>query len=253
MTVRFRMFMAAAAFAFIGGGCAVAPAPAPVVQLNDPARSKALLDVANLLPPRNIPFETAEQGGILVGYNLLFSKSANISGYRLTLVFKNNSHSTQRLEPLVSLRDAAGVLIPPYSYPAFTAEAAALAGIVVPPMTCSCESARYYSAGTISATALDRGNAKAGITTSTLGGGSGKGTSHGAASGAANDREGLLMLLWADAFWLKDAYELPAGATSSGALFFPAAVLGQLPLRLAVEVGGQRYEFVTTAMIGHSK
>ena len=57
------------------------------------------------------------------------------------------------------------------------------------------------------------------------------------------------MLLWANSFWLKEAYDLPAGAASWGALFFPAADLGELPLHLTVQVGGQQFEFDTVATI----
>jgi hypothetical protein len=68
----------------------------------------------------------------------------------------------------------------------------------------------------------------------------------GAAARAANDREeGRVMLRWANAFWLKSSYELPHGAASSGALFYPAVGTVQLPLRLNIEVGGQQFEFVT--------
>ena len=69
-------------FALAVSGCG----SAPLIHLNDPTRSSPALDVANLLPPRNIPYETIERAGLSIGYNLFFAKGANLSGYRLTIV-----------------------------------------------------------------------------------------------------------------------------------------------------------------------
>jgi hypothetical protein len=228
-------------------GCATSP----VVQLNDPTRSTPSLDVANLLPPRNIPYETVEKGGISLGYNLFFAKGGSLSGYRLTLVIRNNTSARRLLEPAVSLQDAGGFLVPPYAYQAFVTEAASLAGTAVPALPVQAQS-NYYNSGTIRNTTTGNTYTYSGNTTAAPAGGFAGGFAQGMAQGAAiravNDREeGRLMLRWANAFWLKSDYDLPPGTAASGALFFPAANLGQVPLRLTVEVGGERFEFVTTA------
>lgn len=221
----------------------------PIIQLNDPARSSPALDVANLLPPRNIPYETVEKGGISVGYNLFFASSGNLSGYRLTLIIRNNTRSRQMLEPMVSLQDAGGFLVSPYAYQAFVAEAASLAGTAVPLVPVQSQS-NYYSSGTIRNTTTGNAYAYSGTTTSAPSGGFASGFAQGMAQGAAiraaNDREeGRLMLRWANTFWLRSSYDLSPGIAASGALFFPAATLGQVPLRLNIEVGGEKFEFVT--------
>ena len=247
MIVHFRMLISIAVLAFIGCGCATAPGL--IVHLNDPVRSQLKRDVVNLFASRNVLYETLERGGISVGYNLFFAKNANVSGYRLTLIFKNNTASEQPLKPVVSLRDGAGVLIRPYSYRAFAAKAATLAGTVVPPEPFSCECINHYTAGTIGDAAVGGTDSYPTTPTDTPQADFIKGMPHDAVSGAMNDREGILMLLWANSFWLKEAYNLPAGAESWGALFFPATDLGEFPLHLTVKVGGQEFEFDTVATI----
>ena len=224
-------------------------ATSPVMQLNEPARSAPALDVANLLPPRNIPYETLEKGGVSLGYNLFFSKGGNLSGYRLTLVIRNNTAARKVIEPVVSLQDAGGFQVPPYSYQAFVTEAASLAGTAVPATPVQAQS-NYYNSGTIRSTTTGNTYTYSGTTTTAPAGGFANGFARGMAQGAAmqagQDREeGRLMLRWANAFWLKSGYDLPPGAAASGALFFPAANLGQVPLRLTVEIDGQKFEFVT--------
>lgn len=223
----------------------------PVVQLNEPTRSSTALDVANLLPPRNIPYETVEKGGISLGYNLFFAKGGNLSGYRLTLVIRNNTSARRLLEPAVSLQDAGGFLVPPYAYQAFVTEAALLAGTAVPAIPVQAQS-NYYNTGTIRNTTTGNTYAYSGTTTVAPAGGFAGGFAQGMAQGAAirarNDREeGHKMLRWANAFWLKSAYDLPPGTAASGSLFFPASNLGQLPLRLTIETGGEKFQFVTAA------
>jgi hypothetical protein len=213
-------------------GCATSP----VVQLNDPTRSTPSLDLANLLPHRNIPYETVEKGGISLGYNLFFVRGGNLPGYRLTLVIRNNTLARRLLEPAVLLQDAGGFLVPPYAYQAFVTEAASLAGTTVPALPVQAQSS-YYNSGTIRDTTTGNAYTYSGTTTTAPAGGFAGGFAQGMAQGVAmravKDREeGRLMLRWANAFWLKSGYELPPGAAASGALFFPAANLGQVPLRL---------------------
>lgn len=240
-------------------GCAVSP----VVQLNDPARSKAAPDVANLLPARDIPYESLERSGAAVSYNLFFAKSSAISAYRLTLVMRNTSSSVKVFEPKVRLQDGSGLVIPPYTYQAFVAEAAILAGTPIPPAPAAYSNfydygTRQEHSGTIRDLGTGRSYSYTGTTTSPSGGfGAGfaqgmaaadAAIAQGAAAQAAADRDqGRLMLRWANAYWLRAKYEVPPGGAVSGGLFFPAAGLGVLPLKLLVEIDGEKFEFVTTA------
>jgi hypothetical protein len=215
--------------------------------LNDPSRSRQGVDVANLLSPRNIPYETAEKDGVSVAYNLFYAKSDNLAGYRLTLIFRNKTGSKQMLQPVISLQDANGFIIPPYEYQAFVAEAASLAGTTVPIVPVPNQT-NYYHSGTIRNVATGNAYSYSGTTASTPGFAQGlaQGMAQARANQAQADREhGRLMLRWANSYWLKSAYNLPPGAAASGALFFPAAQPGRLPLRLNVELAGHAFEFVT--------
>lgn len=247
MRLYVRMSIAAAAIAFFASGCVVTPGR--VIPLNDMTRSKPGRDMANLFSPRDVAYESVVHGDILVGYNMFFAKNPNVSGYRLTLIFQNNSGYNQHFTPKIALRDAAGVPIRPYSYQAFTEKAAALAGTIVPPEPLACPCNRHYSVDTISNTTMLDGGANPTTLTDSPRNGYAKIISEETVSGSVSDREGLLMLLWANSFWLREAYDLPAEAKSWGALFFPAAALGELPLHLTVEIGGQKYEFDTRVEI----
>jgi hypothetical protein len=242
-----RYSAAMAVLIFLLSACATST----VVQLNEPSRAVQATDVANLLPPRNVPYKTVEKAGVSLGYNLFFVAGGNLSGYRLTLILRNNTVARKSIEPIISLQDSAGFLIPPYAYEAFITEAASLAGTNVPTVPIQARSS-YYNSGTIRSTATGNSYSYSGTTASTPSGGfaSGfaQGMAQGAAAKAANDREeGRMMLRWANSFWLKSNYDLPAGSAASGALFFPAANLGKIPLRLTIEVGGEKFEFVTAA------
>lgn len=241
------LFPACLFLALMVSGCG----SARLVHLNDPTRSSPAPDVANLLPPRNIPYETIERAGLSIGYNLFFAKSGNLSGYRLTLVIRNKTHLRITVEPTVSLQDANGFLIPPYAYQSFVSEAAALAGTAIPYVPIQAPSS-YYSTGTVRNTTTGTNYSYSDTTTSAPSGGFAGGFAQGMAQGAAirtaNDREeGRLMLRWANSFWLKRGYDLPPGTATSGALFFPAAALGQVPLKLVIEANGEKFEFITAS------
>jgi hypothetical protein len=225
-------------------GCAVGPQ-----QLNDPARAVMALDTANLLPPRQIPFETQRAGSIDVSYNLFFVKGDNFSGYRLTLILRNVGATVETVVPSIELRDAAGFLVAPYEFGAFISEAAILAGTAVPAVAVAQQSS-FYSTGTVRN--VNTGNVAtfSGTTRSIPSGGFAQGFAQGAAQGAAmrarNDRdEGRLMMRWANSFWLKSNYVLPPGTAVTGALLFPASQVGAMPLRLTVGTGNTALEFLT--------
>lgn len=227
-------------------GCA----SAPINHLNDPARSHMFTDVANILKPREIPYETQEKGGLAVNYSLSFFGGEDFSGYRLTLIFRSNREYPSYIEPRVHLRDAAGFIIQPATYSAFVAYAAAMAGTNVPPMpTASGE--RYYHSGTITSTTgsqLRYSGYTSSVPSGGFAGGFADGLTQGAAIAAANNRRnGINMLLWANQYWLKEAYGLLSGTAVSGALFFPANSVGKLPLSLSIDAGDEHFEFKTIA------
>lgn len=231
-------------------GCATGS----LLHLNEPARSQPSIDVANLLSPREIPYETQEQSGIAVSYNLFFVKQGNFSGYRLTLIFRNNTDRTEVFVPAVVLRDASGLLLYPDTYADFMSLAAALAGTAVPPFPVA-QSDSYYHQGTIISPS-GRAYTYSGTTTSAPSGGfagglaSGlsQGIAMGAAARAARDREeGRLMLKWGSSYWLKEQYTVPPKSAVAGALFFSSPALGNLPLSVFVAVDQGLFEFKTVA------
>ena len=117
------------------------------LQLNNPDKAQLGVDLANLLPPREIPYEVQQVGDIQVAYNMFFVKSDNLTGHRLTLAFRNTGKSEIIVTPELLVRDAGGFIYPPYNYAAFVAEAANLAGTQIPQVTIAQQST-YYSSGT---------------------------------------------------------------------------------------------------------
>jgi len=225
---------------------------ASVVQLNDPAKSAAALDVANLESPRKIPYELQERNGLKVIYNLSFILRGNFTGYRLTLIFKNEGSQPRVIEPRIAVQDSAGMVLSPNSYEAVMTQAAALAGTPVSPILAAGPTATtYYQTGTVRNTTSGTTYQYSGSSTPVPSGGFAAGLASGFAQGAAmraasDHREGVMMLRWTNAFYLKRKYELPSGAVASGALLFPAASMPQLPMKLTIEVAGERFDFVTT-------
>lgn len=230
-------------------GCAAGSA----VHLNDPARSHSGVDVANLLAPREIPYETQEQLGIAVSYNLFFMKEANFSGYRLTLVLRNNTDRPEIFTPEVVLRDATGLILQPDTYEGFMSLAAALAGTPVPPIPVA-QNDRYYHQGTVTSPS-GRTYGYSGTTTAVPSGAAGsftsglaRGMAMGAAARSAQDREeGRLMLKWGSSYWLKERYTVPPKSAVAGALLFSSPALTNLPLSLTVTLSQGRFEFKTVA------
>lgn len=242
-TVKKTITLATVVIAAFLTGCA------GVQQLNDPALSKNDLDVANLLAPRQIPYETKSVDGVSVSHNLFYAASGNMDGYRATLIIRNDTDQTITFKPDLLFKDASGFIIQPYSYGGFVQFAAALAGTYVPPISNSTNNS-YYSSGTITSNTGERYN-YAGTTTQNSGGFAGgfaSGWAKGMAQKAANDQEeGRVMLQWANSFWLKDSYTLPPKSAVSGALFYPAPKLGQLPIQFTVSLGSRKYEFLTVS------
>lgn len=229
-----------------------APGCAQISHLNDPARSKESLDTANLLAPRDIPYETQERNGMAVSYNLLFVPRGNFSGYRLTLIFRNTTKENRVAWPRITLQDADGLIVEPSSYEAVMTHAATLAGTPVTPYIVGNQNMNYYHTGTIRNAMTGSTYQYSGRTTSTpaagFASGFASGMAQGAAISAAQDREeGRLMLRWGSAFYLRSQYQLPPNSAVSGALLFPASSLGVLPLKLTVDTGVDQFVFTTTS------
>lgn len=217
---------------FLFSGCSTTQ---PTQHLNDPLRSHTSLDVASISSPEEIPYETKEGNILSVSYNLSFDEGDEFSGYRLTLVFQNLSASPIVIKPGILLQDASGFLIQSYTYEAFINEAAILAGTNVPIRS---NTSGVYKPPT--------SGGAAGSFAQGLADGWARGSAQAAANQAQSDRdEGKLMLRWANSYWLKSSYELPPGASISGALYFPANRLGKLPLHLIIETGIERFDFST--------
>lgn len=242
--------------ASLGAGCTTAP---QLMHLNESARSVPMVDVANLLDPRDIPYEFRDQGDVAVGYNLMYVPAGPTRGLRLTLVIRNKSDSTRNLHPVVELSDRNGLTIPSSTYESFVRDGAVLAGTPIPlvPNFTPAASTSTITSGTM--TNLATGSTYRYQSNSTTSSGTpmtnavnsyAQGVAIRQSRDAAKSREtGAMMIRWANAFWLRQTYVLESGKAASGALHFPGASPSQLPLELTVDVGGQRITFHTRAAL----
>jgi hypothetical protein len=233
-------------------GCAAPPARQ---DLTEPTRSISMPDVANLLAPRDIPFELHEKAEVSVAYNLMFMEGGAAQGLRLTLFLRNTSTEVKTFTPIVSLSDRIGLMIPATTYDGFVRDAAMLAGTPVPPGPAlkPSQPMAYSTSGTIRSTTTGEtyqyDSKTVGSTRTPFSDGvdayaRGLAIRRVREAGDARDT-GRQMLRWADAFWLRQSYTVEPGKAVSGALHFPAVSPGQLPLVLSVEVGGQKFTFNT--------
>ena len=216
-----------------------------MVQLNDPTKSSQALDRANLLSPREILYQTDEKNGIQVSYNLMTDSVNRPSFVRLTLLFKNNRPSPVTIQPKVLLHDNGGMIVHPNTYEGYMQEGASLAGTQVPIAQASNAGATYYSSGTINNNMTGRSYNYSGTTTSVPN--AGQSVQQGFAQGVmmasiAKKRQGEMMMQWANAYWLKSSYDLPAGGGTVGGLMYPGAPL-DLPLKLTIEAAGETFVF----------
>lgn len=222
-------------------GCA---APGGVMtQLNDPSRSVARADVAPLREARSALYTSDTRPGVWVDVNIAHSDSERFPGYRVTVVLRNAGAAPADFAPRVVLQDASGIVIPPYSFDAFTRRAAAIAGVAVPPITLAPGSTAYSSAS-VRSTATGARYDYTSTTTTVPSPMSSFASSYslGLAMQASEDQaQGRTMLQWADAYWLRASYSVPPRGAAVGALYYPARSIGALPLRVTVEVAGERF------------
>lgn len=194
-----------------------------------------------------------QREGIAVSYDLLFSESKNFSGYKLTLVLRNDTNQTQEFSPgIVLLRDASGLIIAPDTYQSLVSQAATLAGASVPPAPVVKEVGHDYS---YSGTVISQGSTSqysGQITSETARRGSASSFFDGYAQGSAlratmdatkDRKEGQSMLQWANNSWLREKYVVPSKSAVSGVLFFPSQSISGLPLSLLVRINNKEFEF----------
>lgn len=228
--------------AILVSGCA------QMIHLNEPSRSKEDLDLANLLSPRNIPYETQELDGVSVSYNLFTDGREYV---RLTLVVKNTTASEISFSPEVTLVDSGGVVINPYTYEQIRMQAVGLLGTQVPmlpppqpsayTMTGSIQSLNTGNTYTYSGSARARNSFAQEYAT---------GYNVGSAIAARQAQDsGYLMLRWIDAYWLRKQYSVQPGSAAVGALLFPANQVNRLPLKLSVKVGSRQFVFVSKSSL----
>lgn len=215
-----------------------------MVQLNDPSKSSAGLDRANILSPRDILYHAEEKNGIQVSYNLMTDSENRPTFVRLTLLFKNNRGTPVTVQPKITLQDKGGMVLNPYSYEGYMAQGASMAGTQVPIAPPS-SGGTYYSSGVVTSNTSGRSYSYSGTTTSVPNPAQSfqQGFAQGAMIGAAiKRRQGEAMMQWASSYWMKSSYDLPADGAAVGAIMYPANAL-DLPLKLTVEAAGELFVY----------
>jgi hypothetical protein len=182
-------------------------------QLNIQANSKPIRDIAPINgDDRELPYETLERKGVSVSYNLLAGYIGNTYGYTLRLIFRNTGTNQLVVDPKVSLFDADGF-----------AQSSNINNIV---------KRAYEKKDEVSVNVQVPGQPWY------------VGKNLRKEKERANDD---VMLSWVDSYWLAKSYDIPSGTATSGALFYPIPDVGKLPLRLIVDVNGEKFEFLTNA------
>jgi len=209
----------------------------PVQHLNDPARSKPSGSGYN-------KYETIEKNGIAVGYTLNYSKSKNFTGYALGVTLKNNTSMPVLFRPAILVQDADGFLIQAVAYQDFINWAAALAATPVPQMPVE-QPYQYNTEGTITSANGTSTYSATTTTSSSVVSSFASGWRAGAIIGSANDRaEGKAFLQFSNQ-WLKSEYQLPSGVAVKGILVFPTLDKAKLPIKVVIQVAGEKFEFFT--------
>jgi len=234
-------------FVFLAfGGCTT---PQTFQSLNDKSRSVSNRNVAPFgNESKNILYEYKRSDDISVGYNISFKPKNPLIGYRLTLTFTNLNAETLTIQPDIDLRDNSGYLISPYDRAPFIEMAANYAGVEVPYYALNNNSGNYYHSGTVTSST---GNTYRYYGQSSSGKSFSSGFQSGVSQGAmivalAYQKVGRNALGWASAYWLRSEYTIPPRSSVSGALYYPALDINQLPLNLTVKVNNQDFKFITS-------
>lgn len=180
-------------------------------QLNIQENSKSIRDVAPIDgDDRELPYETLEKNGTSVSYNLLAGYIGNTYGYTLRLIFRNTGIKQLAINPNVALYDGDGFVL-----------SNNIKSIV---------SRAYEKKNEVSVNVHAPGEQWY------------QGRNMRKERERANDD---VMLSWIDSYWLASSYDIPSGTAASGALFYPIPDVGKLPLRLVLDVNGEKFEFLT--------
>jgi hypothetical protein len=197
-------------------------------QLNDADRGAWADDTADVLKPRQLLYETRDDGRYRVGYNLIRERDGDAKGYFVRLTIENLSSNPITASAEVALIDAEGAVIPATDRDTFRSFATTLAGAKVP--AAALKAVARPASGETAFQAYLRGQAE------------------GAVLKAANDAAtGRGMTIWADGFWLKPTLDLPPRLRISGVRAFLAEPYHPLPLTLRVKIGESEFDFTTRA------
>jgi hypothetical protein len=198
-------------------------------QLNDADRAVWADDTADVLKPRQLLYETKEDGWYRVSYNLIRETDGDVKGYFVRLTIRNLADNAVVAADEITLVDAENSVIPATDRDTFLGLATSLAGTKAP--TTPVRSAARASGG-------EEDYDKAYL----------RGQSEGRSLQAAADvLIGRRMTLWADSFWLKPTLELPPHGQISGVRVFLAEPYHPLPLTIRARVGDSAFEFTTRA------
>lgn len=222
-------------------GCAMAPK-----SLNDPARSALDTDVANLLRPRQILYETKTAGSVAVSYNIFPGSEPGFTGYRFTLIIRNIDPAPLTVEPRAAMMDGGGLQIQPQSYSDFMSTAYRMAGTRVREIPQQAPPQRTTGTITNALNPIQSYNYTADSISAASG--SRAGNLAAALSQAMDEgvrASGQLMVRWAEMYWLRREYTLDPNAAAVGALLFPSPIDRSLPIKVVVTVGDQRFDFTT--------
>jgi hypothetical protein len=181
------------------------------------------------LKPRQLLYESKEDGRYRVSYNLIRQGDGDVKGYVVRLTIKNLSDNAAAPTAEVTLTDAENSVISPTDRETFLALATTLADTKVPTAPFK-ETIRPSSGEETYIQAYLRGQ------------------SEGRILKAARDVDlGRKMTVWADSFWLKPVLALPPQSHASGIRVFLAEPYHPLPLALRVRIGDSEFDFTTRA------
>jgi hypothetical protein len=197
-------------------------------QLNDPGRAVWADDTADVLKPRQLLYESKDDGRFRVGYNLIRQSDGDAKGYFVRLTIRNLSADAVVVADDVSLIDAETSVISATDRDTFRGLASTLADGKVPAATLKASQAA--PANEDISQAYIRGQAEGAVV-----------------KAAADTALGRKMTVWADSFWLKPTLELPPHGQVSGVRAFLAEPYHPLPLTLRVTIGASAFEFTTRA------
>lgn len=242
MKLKTALFVSAAAILL--AGCSTT-----YTSLNDPSKAVTLRDVAPITKPSDLPYEMKKGKDLEVGMNIRYLDTSNTTGYLVTVIFRNGASLPYPLLPKVLLVDGAGFVVKPHSQESFSNHAAALAGAPQTEQAARVVPQDKTHTGTIVDTSTGTRYTYQGTTSASSGGaadGFMAGMQDAAVQRQRNERrEGILLMEWANTHWLKDFYDLPPGRAVAGVLVFPSKGIGQLPLKLTVSTGFEKFEFET--------